>query len=226
MTCFSPSFLSYFEALEANNTTAWFDANRRWYEREVKRPFEDFIDELIIRLKRIDPDINIEPSEAIFRINNDIRYTQEKIPYKPWMSANISAYGKRSKEYPGFYIQVNHERLILSGGVYAPGKETLYQLRQCIAQDPHLFREIIGQDRFVQQFGGLTGEQHKILPVEFRTAAEFVPEICFKQFYYRCELAPETMLQENIPSVIFNLFEPARELHLFLRRVFKTALAA
>lgn len=226
MSTFSLSFLNYFRTLSENNSTAWFGENRRWYEKDVKAPFTEFIDELIVKLKKIDSEIQIEPSDAIFRINNDIRYTKEKIPYKPWMSAHISVFGKRTREYPGFYIQVNHERLILSGGVYAPEKDTLHQIRRQIINDPKGFRDAIQNVSFIEAFGGLSGDQNKQLPSEFRDWIGKIPEIAFKQYYYRCELSPQAMLMNDLPSWIYRRFEAAGALHLFLKKAFKMAIAA
>lgn len=226
MPSFSPSFLRYFEQLSQNNTTHWFDQNRKWYEKDIKLPFQDFIDELIIQLRMIDKDIHIEPSEAIFRINNDIRFAKEKIPYKTWMSANISAMGKRVKEYPGFFLQTNHEKLILAGGVYSPEKESLYQIRQQIAQDPYGFKKVLEQSKFKTVFGEFRGDQHIQLPSEFREAALIVPEIAFKQFHFKLELAPDFILQERLPQCIREQFEAAAEMHQFLKRAYKYSLAA
>ena len=226
MHYFNSAFTEYFAALSANNNTTWFDANRRWYEKEVKYPFQEFVDELIVQLKRIDPDINIEPQEAIFRINNDIRYSKEKIPYKPWMTANISAVGKRSKEYPGFFIQANHEKLAIAGGVYCPERETLIHIRQQILQDPEGFRNAINDPLFKTTFIELDGELNKLLQPEFRKIAESLPEIGLKQFYFRKEYSPETLYQKNLPEFLRKEFQAATNLHLFLRRAFRLSVAA
>ncbi len=226
MSYFNHSFLQYFEELSSNNSTSWFDQNRKWYEKEVKIPFQDFIDELIIQLRTIDSDIHIEPSEAIFRINNDIRFTKEKIPYKTWMSANVSAMGKRMKEYPGFFIQANHEYLMIAGGVYNPEKEKLYQIRQQIMQDPDAFIRAVRNPEFLNLFGGLRGDQHIQLPAEFRSIVERIPEISFKQFHFKIELNANTLLSPNLPQIIREYFISARDLHHFLRRAYKFSMAA
>ncbi|HPH81727.1 MAG TPA: DUF2461 domain-containing protein [Flavobacteriales bacterium] len=226
MSFFQPAFTEYFAQLSENNSTLWFDQNRKWYEREVKIPFQDFVDELIIQLRMIDNDIQIEPSEAIFRINNDIRYTKEKIPYKTWMSANISAMGKRMKEYPGFFIQANHEHLILAGGVYNPEKDSLYQIRQQIAHDPDAFIQAVRNPEFLDRFGGLRGDQHIQLAPEFKELINRIPEITFKQFHFRIELDPSYLLHPNLPKFIADYFRSAQALHHFLRRAYKIAMAA
>lgn len=216
MNYFSTEFLRYFEMLEKNNTTIWFDQNRKWYEREVKEPFYRFTDELIIQLKSLDASINIMPEEAIYRINNDIRYSREKIPYKTWMTANISAYGKKGKDYPGFYLLMNHQHLILAGGSYQSEKHTLQQIRMAIKQDPEAFRSAFQSEAFQQTFGGLKGEYNKLLPMEFRQTAEILPEIALKQFYFRKELPASTILSSDLPMLIKKEFEQALALHRFL----------
>lgn len=51
MTYFNPSFLKFFKELSKNNSTAWFNENRKTYEKEVKKHFSDFVQEMIAHPK-------------------------------------------------------------------------------------------------------------------------------------------------------------------------------
>ena len=82
MSYFDTDFLNFFQELNQNNTKTWFDNNRKRYEKTIKEPFYEFIQELILRLQDEDKDLYTEPKESIFRINNDLRFTREKTPYK------------------------------------------------------------------------------------------------------------------------------------------------
>lgn len=218
MSYFNNQFLRYFESLEKNNSTHWFDANRKWYEDEVKLPFYDFVDELILQLRSFDSQIRIEPEDAIFRINSDIRFSKEKNPYKPWMSANISALGKRGKDYPGFFIQLNHKSLILAGGVYNPDKSRIQQIREEIAASPDEFVQAVRDPSFTHFFGGIQTEYFKTIPEEFRSLGNEIPELYAKQFYYRLELPPSTITEKESISIIKSTYAQAARVHQFLVR--------
>ena len=52
MSFFSPTFLQFFSDLSKNNSTEWFNENRKTYEKEVKKPFEKFVQEMISQIQQ------------------------------------------------------------------------------------------------------------------------------------------------------------------------------
>ena len=106
MIYITKEFFTFFNGLQKNNTTEWFNDNRKAYEQHVKKPFSLLIDEMIRRISKHEPDVKITASDAIMRINKDIRFSKDKTPYNTHVSANISKYGKKNKAYPGFYLQL------------------------------------------------------------------------------------------------------------------------
>ena len=98
MAYFDTDYLEFFKELAGNNHKEWFDIHRKRYEQSVKIPMQVFVKDLILALKRIDKEIQIEPKDAIFRINRDIRFSKDKSPYKLQSSAIISKYGKKDKK--------------------------------------------------------------------------------------------------------------------------------
>ena len=114
----------------------------------------------------------------------------------------------------------------MAGGSYNPDKETLQQIRQHVFHDPNGFSDAINNPEFLKVFCTLEGDQHKLLQNDFRSVTGIVPEIAFKQFYYRKEFSPEMILADELPALIRSYFEAARPLHTFLRKTFKLSLAA
>ena len=82
MPHFSPEFLQFFKDLAANNNRDWFTGNKKHYELVVKKPFEVFITDMINKIKKDDPKLQIEAKDAIFRIYRDVRFSKDKTPYK------------------------------------------------------------------------------------------------------------------------------------------------
>ena len=111
----------YLKDLSKNNNREWFHANKKAYEKDLKKPFQNLVQQLIDTFQRHDPDIQIQPKEAIFRINRDIRFSKDKTPYKTHVSAIISPKGRKGKEYPGFYFHFEAGRLMMGGGAYFLG---------------------------------------------------------------------------------------------------------
>src|SRR6266536_95846 len=91
-----PEALAWFEGLEADNTRAWFQANRAAYERSVRAPLEALVAEL-------------QPSFGevkVFRPNRDVRFSADKSPYKTQASAVVG----------GYYVQLSANGLLAGAG--------------------------------------------------------------------------------------------------------------
>lgn len=130
---FGEGAITFFEQLAANNTRTWWQANRRWYEDDVRAPLEYLLD-----------DLSAEFGEAkVFRPNRDTRFSRDKSPYKTSAAAVVGDDGGHRT----LYIQLSAEGLMLGGGAYQPAADQLARLRRAIADDttgPALERIIAG----------------------------------------------------------------------------------
>ena len=186
--------LRFLSDLSINNDRDWFHANKARYEKDVKKPFETFVAMLIERVQASDPAVLVTPKQAIFRINRDTRFSANKEPYKTHVSAIISPFGTRHKEYPGFYVQVSADKLWLGGGAYFLEKESLLKIREAIAENGEELTGIVQNPDFINHYGEVRGEKNKRLTPEFQAFAAKLPLIANKQFYFMAELEPEAAL--------------------------------
>lgn len=187
MAWFTTDYNKFFKDLAKNNNKEWFDANRKRYEASVKKPFEAFVAEAIARIAKHDKAVAIEPKEAIFRINKDIRFSKDKTPYKLEASAIISPAGRKDHSTPGIYFAFGPEATKFYGGCYQPEKEQLLAIREAIMKDGKGFRKAISGKPFVTLFKEVQGEANKVLPPEFKAHAIKEPLIANKQFYVAAE---------------------------------------
>lgn len=168
MGYFTKEFLEFFRALEKNNSTEWFRENKSWYETAVKEPFYRLVEELIQRIHHDDPKVTIAPKDAIFRINRDIRFSKDKSPYKTHVSALISREGRKSKEAPGFYLQLSSHEIMVAGGAYVVEKESLQKIRTKIARSSKEFDKLLKQPDFKKKFGTLQAKRIKSFLKNFK----------------------------------------------------------
>ena len=220
MAHFTKAFVDFFKNLAANNTKAWFDAHRNTYENEVKKPFEAFVQEMIDRIARHEPEAAIHVKEAIFRINKDIRFAKDKRPYNTHVAANISRFGRKDKAYPGFYFQLSHTGAQIFGGAYMPERDVLDRIRVLIAKDLLGFDKILASAAFKKHFGTLQGDAVKRIPEEWKPVYVKQPLIANKQFYYQANLPPSVVLGQKIPDRLMEIYAAGRDLNVFLRRAF------
>jgi uncharacterized protein (TIGR02453 family) len=221
MSYFSPSYLKFFMDLAANNNRDWFNEHRKTYEIEVKVPFAKFVEEMINRISVYEPEINIKPSDAIMRINNDIRFSKDKTPYKLHMCANISEFGKKNLGYPGLFFQLSPENIAIYGGVYMVENPLLLKIRQHIAGNLNALQEAINHPEFKAKFGAIEGEKNKRLAPEFQSVASKEPLIANKQFYYGATLSSEYILSPELPEILMTYYHAGRPVNEFFQQAMR-----
>ena len=148
-------YFKFFAELEQNNNKEWFDANRKRYDKHVKTAFKKLVEQIITEVAFVDDSIaSLEAKDAIFRINRDIRFSNDKTPYKTQMSAIISPIGKKDKTNPGLYFEIDKSGINVYGGTYMPDKDQLLNIRNCIAEDMDGFHKALANPEFVAHYGG------------------------------------------------------------------------
>ncbi|MES2704683.1 MAG: DUF2461 domain-containing protein [Bacteroidota bacterium] len=221
MAYFTKSFLDFFKGLSANNTAAWFAENKKQYETAVKEPFKLLVGEMISRIQKHQPEIEIAPADAIFRINKDIRFSKDKIPYNTHVSANISSQGRKSKEEPGFYFQLSHDKIMVYGGAYMVEPATLQKIRSAIAGDPKKFATLYNDKNFKEKYGDIQGEKNKKIPDEFKAAVDKEPLVANKQFYYTAEISAKHITQDDLPDTLMEYYKAGKKMNDYLKAAMK-----
>lgn len=217
MSYFNPTFKKFFKDLAKNNSTEWFNENRKTYEKEVKKPFADFVEEMIQRIREYEPEVEIKPSDAIMRINKDIRFSKDKTPYNTHMAANISVYGKKDKAYPGFYFQLSPDGVTIYGGAYMVENTTLENIRNYIANNLNGFATVCNDKGFKEKFGTIQGEQNKRIPPAFQAVAQKEPLIANKQFFYTASLPSEIITSGKLPEKLMEYYLAGKKVNDFLK---------
>lgn len=218
MKYFDSDFLDFFKELAANNHKEWFDANRKRYEASVKKPFEKFVAALLEESRQLDPSISAPAKDCIFRINRDIRFSQDKSPYKLDRSAIISEKGRKDHSSPGFYISLGPEHISIGGGAYFLQKDQLESVRNSLAAKPKEVEALIKDPSFVKYFGELKGEENKRLPKELAEAAEKQPLIFKKQLYYMTTLEPDLVETDDLMPTVIKYFAAGAPISAFLKQ--------
>lgn len=208
MAFFSKDFVAFFKELSANNNKEWFDLNRKRYELEIKEPFKKFVQLLIDRMGKKYPEmIGLQSKDCIFRINRDVRFSKDKIPYKTSVSAVIGEGGKKSKNGRGFYFELTPDYVRIYGGIYEMEREDLMVLREDISYSLDKFKAAYSDPRFIHVYGEIKGEKNKILAKNLQIAAQKEPLLFNKQFYYFTEMTAETVLADNLDNLLFTAYE-------------------
>lgn len=218
MSFFTQGFVDFFQELATHNDREWFHAHKKQYERDVKEPFKAFVAHMIGRVQEHEPAVKIEPKQAIFRINRDIRFSKDKTPYKLYAGAALSPGGRKDMRNPGLYFHLSPLDSMVATGVYMPDKEDLYRIREAIAHEPDRVDSILADPKLKDAWGEVQGDKNKRLPREFKEAAEHQPLLFNKQFYLVRHFQDAAFpLRPDLDDYFIDLFLAADSWNAFLK---------
>lgn len=211
----------YLERLEVNNDRNWFNEHKFEYD-EIRADFETFIDTLIVPLAQLDPSIgSVTANECIFRIYRDIRFSNDKTPYKTHFSAFIGNGGKKTR-LAGYYIHIQSDQSFFAGGVYSPDPTVLESIRNEIYQHPDEIREILDHKKFKSTFHKLSDEGSlKNPPKGYPKDCKDVELLKNKHFVTYYPLENQFFFQQGLVDRIVDLCKIQYPLNAFLNHAIK-----
>lgn len=162
----SKNILNFLKVLYKNNNREWFNANKTLYNK-ARLEYEMFVELLIQKINEFDEDIGtLSAKDVVYRIYRDIRFSNDKTPYKTHFGAYISK-GGRTGGYAGYYLHVEPGGSFLAGGFYMPPSDILKRIRTEVYENIEEFKTIINNSEFKKCFNDLWGEKLKSQPRGF-----------------------------------------------------------
>ncbi|ABR90244.1 Uncharacterized conserved protein [Janthinobacterium sp. Marseille] len=148
--------------LSENNNRAWFVMNKPRYDI-LRAEFLELVTALIADISKFDPAVaGCNPKKALFRINRDMRFSKEKIPYKTHFSAAINANGLKKPSQgggPTYYFHINETgTLLVAAGEWMPPSERLRAIRQHVIDDAAGFSKLLKSKKLKETYGDLQQE--------------------------------------------------------------------
>ena len=106
--------MDFYEDLEVDNSRQWWAAHRDRYDTAVRAPMEALGGALEDEFGAV----------KVFRPNRDVRFAQDKSPYKTHQGVVVSTASRM-----GWYVQISAEGLMTAAGWYAasPGQVARYR---------------------------------------------------------------------------------------------------
>jgi len=206
---FRPAALTFFRGLTRNNTKAWFEAHRDTYETEVKAPLQLFTEEVDARLGTVAPEIVGSGKRSIFRIHRDIRFSNDKSPYKTaaacWFYHRDvgSGVGQRTHGGAGFYFQLSPKESFLAAGIWMPPSESLKRLRVALADDYETFEKILRAPAFRRTLSPLNEEQMLTRPPRGFDAEHPAGRLLLhKSFMVHRDLTLDELQSPKLPDIV------------------------
>lgn len=177
----------YLAELAENNNRAWFVMNKPRYDI-LRDELLELTIKLIRGISKFDPAVaDCNAKKALFRINRDLRFSREKIPYKTHFSVAINPHNLKKPSQgggPTYYFHIDETgTLLFAAGEYMPPPDRLRVIRQHLIDDASGFTKVLRNKRLTQCYGDLQQEGKLIRPPKgFDMDAPHIEHIKLKSF--------------------------------------------
>lgn len=188
--------LNFLSAVASHNNREWFLEHKKEYEA-CKANFEQGVAKAIARFSSFDDEIeHLQAKDCTYRFYRDVRFSNDKSPYKRHFGAYICAHGKKSLR-GGYYIHIQPGNCFLAVGSYYLPTNILNSCRNEIMGNIDEWRKAVENGRFIKFFGypneGHWEDEHvadkgfginclKTCPKDFPRDYEFIDYLRMKDY--------------------------------------------
>ena len=164
----------FFMAIRFNNNTDFFHANHDWYLRGVREPSLRLAEALSPTIEQIDENLERRPNRVVSRINRDIRFSNDKSPYRDYIWLSFHQPKEDRPTSAGLYFDLSASGASCGMGYYRADKSLMNALRRRMTTEPDALVALIAP--LLEEFTLYT-ENYKRMAIP-----EGVPEI-LRQLY-------------------------------------------
>jgi uncharacterized protein (TIGR02453 family) len=213
---------NYLTELADNNNRPWFIMNKPRYDI-LREEFLQLVTQLIGELGKFDPAVKFcNPKKAMFRINRDVRFANDKSPYKTRFSAAIAPNDMRRPSKAGgptYYFQLDGEgRLLFGAGEYMPPPHRIKALRRAMVEDAAGFTKVLKNKNLKMRYGTIQNEGKLQRPPKgFDADHEHIEYIKLKSFFVWTEIDLDLNKPELLLPLIANGMKDAYPLVQWMR---------
>ncbi|MDA3616133.1 DUF2461 domain-containing protein [Polluticaenibacter yanchengensis] len=214
------STIAFLKQLSENNNKPWFDANRKTYE-QARANFAEVVQSIINQLAVYDPTIgHIEAKSAIYRINRDIRFSNDKTPYKTHFGMYFTCNGKVD-DRAGYYMHITPGSSFIGGGLWMPLAPDLKKIRQEIDYNLEEFKSILENPAFVKHYKKLDDDaKYKISrpPKGYEADNPAIEYLKFKSFTASTTVSDKQALSADFVKNAVDIFKALTPLNTFFNK--------
>lgn len=205
----------FFMAIRFNNNTDFFHANHDWYLRGVREPSLRLAEALSSTVEQLDENLERRPNRVVSRINRDIRFSNDKSPYRDyiWLSFHLPKEDRSSSA--GLYFDLSASGASCGMGYYRADKSLMNALRRRMVTEPAVLEALIAP--LLEEFTLYT-ENYKRMAIP-----EDVPEVLrrlypTKGFYFEKSLNDFNLLKSpTLADEIARCYQLLAPMYHYLR---------
>lgn len=191
------STFQFLKDLKNNNNKEWFNDHKGQYDI-AKQNVIEFIESIIKGISKKDPSVKEQTAKScLFRINRDVRFSNNKQPYKTNFGASITMDGRKSNK-AGYYIHIEPATCFVGGGMFMPEPIALNKIRQEIDYNSKEFHKIIKHKNFKESYTDLWLDDSLVNPPKgYDKNHPEIKYIKLKSFVATCDISEKDILKSN-----------------------------
>ena len=209
--------LNFLTELEKNNNREWFEGHKKAFKK-LEKQVKGFYVEVQALLGRHD---EIERLK-MFRIYRDIRFSNDKTPYKTHFAGSFSRAGAERRG--GYYLQIKPGGSFIAAGFWEPNAQDLFRIRKELEMDASRFREVVNNKSFKNTWGELIGEEVKTAPKGFSREDPNIDLIRKKRFIFVKTFTDQEVLSDDFAQAVNNAFKAIRPYFDLMSEILTTNL--
>jgi uncharacterized protein (TIGR02453 family) len=210
--------MDFLSDLKMHNEREWFMKNRKRYD-DAKSNFETFVQAVIESLAEYDPILKgLEAKSCTYRINRDIRFSNDKTIYKTHLGAFIVKGGKKNGDrFAGYYFHVEPGgNSMIAGGAYIPPMPWLTAIRKKIDEQGSDLLKIIENKEFRGYFGKLEGETLKSAPKGYSRDHPYIEFLKLKSYLVTKMISDREVVSRDCFDLVIMASRAMKPLNDFL----------
>lgn len=211
----------FLQDLAANNNREWFNENKSKYFRAQENAIE-FVDHLIALMNQHDDLETPSGKKALYRIYNDVRFSNDKTPYNPRFAGHLKR--RKPLHRGGYYFWIKPGESRVGCGFTYPNPEDLLRIRQDIDVNYKLWKRLLNSKGIVAHFGEMLGEQVKTAPKGFSKDHPAINLLRYKQYWFERPFSNKEVLSDNFSREINKVYKSIRPFFDYMSDVLTTDL--
>ncbi len=218
ITHLEPATLQFIKDLKKNNDRNWFQENKSCYD-QARENFLNFVAEWIKGIQAFDVSVGDQQAkDIVFRIYRDVRFSNDKRPYKDHFGAYLAPGGRKSV-YPGYYLHVSTgNQSFMGGGLWMPPPAHLKAVRQEIDYNFPEFANIVQSPDFIDCFGReLVGEKLKTNPKGYEATNPAIQYLKHRSWVATHALSDKQLGQPDLLKQCLGIAQTLKPLKDFLQ---------
>lgn len=218
---FGRAAFDFLKELEANNNKQWWESNKDRYIAVIREPALDFIDDFGKRLETLSSHYVADTRTnggSLMRPYRDVRFSNDKTPYKTNIGIHFRHEGGKDVHAPGFYLHLEPSACFAGVGLWNPEPKVAREIRRAISDDPVAWRKATKSKSFADCWSIEHNDETtlKRIPKELDQNHPFPDDLRLKSFTAGSRLSQRMVTSEGFDGELARLFKNASAYMRFL----------